>query len=85
MVTMVYPRDAVLAEKIKRFRLAGREFDGPRTFVQWENAVAYALLPADPNITTAPRRRVRKGSSGRWLVEQTFASGQVGSPRQRLK
>lgn len=48
-------------------------FVGPRSFRSWDNAVAYAFLPPDPNITVAPRRRVYLGSSGRWIVAQTTA------------
>lgn len=76
MVTMVYPdqrgMDSRLVNIIRFFERTGQVFIGPRSFTDWHWAVAYALLPADPNITTA-RRRVHKGSSGRWLVEQTFA------------
>jgi hypothetical protein len=77
MVSMVYSdpagMDWPIANAFRIFMSGGGMFTGPRTFRAWAFAVAYALLPADPNITTTGRRRVHKGSSGRWLVTQTHA------------
>jgi hypothetical protein len=71
---MVYPGGRVSAvEDCYRYMIKdGRKFVGGHTFIFWANAVAYALLPADPILTVTGRRRVARGSSGRWVVTQTF-------------
>lgn len=60
-------------DRVQRQMLAdGVKFTGSRSFTWWVNAVAYARLPADPTLTMTGRRRVAQGSSGRWVVTQTF-------------
>jgi hypothetical protein len=84
MGSMVYSDPRGMDPRVKlAFRIlmgGGGLFTGPRSFRAWAFAVAYALLPADPNMTTAGRRRVRKGSSGRWLVTQTHAKRNGPAP-----
>jgi hypothetical protein len=78
---MVYPGGRVSAvEDCYRGMIKdGRRYVGGGSFVFWANAVAYALLPADPTLTQTGRRRVARGSSGRWVVTQTFV-GSRGCP-----
>lgn len=46
---------------------------GPKTFRSWDNAIAYALLPAAPGYHATQRRLVLLGSAGRWVVGPTTA------------
>lgn len=78
MVTMVYPdpnhEGLSIARLLREWEASGALFTGPRSFTLWSMAVAYALLPAHPNMNpriVATRRRVTRGSSGRWIVTQT--------------
>lgn len=52
------------------------EYVGSRAFRSWENAMAYANLPARPGAVYphVTRRRVARGESGRWIVTPTFAA-----------
>ncbi len=54
MVTMVYPdsnhEGLSIAKLLREWVASGALFTGPRSFTLWSMAVAYALLPADPNI-----------------------------------
>ena len=45
-------------------------FSGSRSFVWWEVAVAYALLPGLTKDRPVFRRQVKRGESGRWIVSQ---------------
>jgi hypothetical protein len=80
---MVYPDltggASRIAATLRVMRTAAATFNGSRSFAYWHVALAYALLPADPTLTVTGRRRVRRGSSGRWVVTQTFV-GPRGCP-----
>jgi hypothetical protein len=55
----------------ERAPIGYRLYVGPRSFHSWDNAIAYAFLPPAAGHGSS-RRRVARGSSGRWVVTQTF-------------
>jgi hypothetical protein len=63
----------------------GVKFTGSRSFTWWVNAVAYALLPAVPHIAQTGRRLVVRGSSGRWIVSQTFSPRVMPGDRDPMR
>lgn len=81
MGTMVYvrigaDRDEWIRRALARFNQNGVVFTRSRTFVFWETAAAYALLPGGDR--HGHRRRVYRGDSGRWVVAITVKPARVG-------
>lgn len=88
MVTMVYPLikpDSIVYMSYMLMMASGRKYVGSQSFGSWASAVAYALLPADPTLTVTARRRVARGSSGRWVVTPTFATAPGRGGRRDLR